>query len=175
MFYPAFIWVAGKMFSLKVRQREVTPKVSIIIPAYNEEKHIQQKIENTLALNYPKDSMEILVGSDGSTDETASVVGKFADHAVRSFGFKKNRGKTAVQNDLVEYSKGTILVFTDAASFLPPDAVNKIVRNFADDRVGCVAGRMRFVDTNTNLTTESQGFIGVTRSRLENLNLPLGA
>ena len=119
LFYPAFIWVAGKMFPLKVRQREVTPKASIIISAYNEKKHIQKKIENTLALNYPKDSMEILVGSDGSTDETASVVGKFADRGVQSFDFKKNRGKTAVQNDLVEHSKGAILVFTDAASFLP--------------------------------------------------------
>ncbi len=68
-----------------------------------------------------------------------------------------NRGKTAVQNDLVQLSEAEILLFTDAASFLPTNALRKIVRNFADDRVGCVAGRMRFVDTDTNLTTESQG------------------
>jgi hypothetical protein len=55
--------------------------------------------------------------------------------------------KTAVQNDLVNFSKGDILIFTDAASFLPKYALKKIVRNFADDRVGGVAGRLRFVDT----------------------------
>lgn len=151
------IWVIGKIFPLKVRKVKITPFVSVIISAYNEEKNIERKLENTLAIAYPKDKVEILVGSDGSTDDTPNVVRKYADQGVQFLDFKMNRGKTAVQNDLVNQSTGEILIFTDAASFLPPNAVNKIVRNFDDDRVGCVAGRMRFVDTDTNLTTESQG------------------
>ncbi len=156
-FYPIIIWIVGKLFPLKIRKDEISPYVTVIIPAYNEAKSIEKKILNTLALEYPKDKIEILVGSDGSSDETAAIVKKYADHGVLFFDFKINRGKTAVQNDLVEQSKGEILVLTDAASFLPPDGVKMVVRNFADDRVGGVAGKMRFVDTDTNLTTQSQG------------------
>ena len=152
------IWVIGKVFSLKVRKADITPFVSVIISAYNEGKNIEKKILNTLALDYPREKIEILVGSDGSTDETASVVKKYDGQDVAFFNFQMNRGKTAVQNDLVVQAKGEILIFTDAASFLPENAIRKIIRNFSDNRIGCVAGRMRFVDTNTNLTTESQGF-----------------
>lgn len=151
------IWVLGKMFTIKVKKRDIYPDISIIISAYNEEKNIEKKIKNTLALAYPKDKVEILVGSDGSTDDTPNVVSKYADQGVQFVNFKDNRGKTAVQNDLVNQSTGEILIFTDAASFLPGNAIRKIIRNFSDNRIGCVAGRMRFVDTNTNLTTESQG------------------
>jgi len=155
--YPMAIWVICKIFPFRVRRDEIAPHVSIIIPAYNEAKNIENKITNTLALQYPKDKVEILLGSDGSTDETASIAKKCVHKGIRFYDFKTNRGKTAVQNDLVIRSKGDILVFTDAASFLPPNAIEKMVRNFADDRVGCVAGRMRFVDTDTNMTTQSQG------------------
>ncbi len=157
IFYPIIIWVLGKMFTIKVKKRDIYPDISIIISAYNEEKNIEKKIKNTLALAYPKDKVEILVGSDGSTDDTPNVVRKYADQGVQFVDFKDNRGKTAVQNDLVNQSTGEILIFTDAASFLPGNAIRKIIRNFSDNRIGCVAGRMRFVDTNTNLTTESQG------------------
>jgi len=157
IFYPMIIWVLGKMLPIKVKKRDIYPDISIIMSAYNEEKNIEKKIKNTLALEYPKDKIEILVGSDGSTDETAGIVKKYADQGIQFVDFKINRGKTAVQNDLADKSHGEVLIFTDAASFLPPDAMEKIVKNFADDRVGCVSGRMRFVNTDANLTTQSQG------------------
>jgi len=151
------IWLAGKVFPLNIRKAEIYPYVTMIIPAYNEAKNIEKKILNTLSLEYPKSKIEILIGSDGSYDETANIVSKYADKGVKFYDFKVNRGKTAVQNDLVEHSKGEILIFTDAASFLLPDAVKMIVRKFVDERVGGVAGKMRFTDTDTNLTTQSQG------------------
>ena len=155
--YPLAIWFVSKINPLKVCSKDITPHVSIIIPAYNEEKTIKRKIENTLALDYTPDRIEILVGSDGSSDKTASIAASFFDKGVQLVDFKTNRGKTAVQNDLAVRSKGEILIFTDAASFLKPDAIKKIVRKFSDDRIGCVAGQMQFIDTDTNITTESQG------------------
>lgn len=155
--YPVIIWIIAKIFPLKINLKEITPHISIIISAYNEERNIARKLKNTLALEYPRDKFEILVGSDGSTDNTGLCVKPYIERGVQFVDFKLNRGKTAVQNELVKRSKGEILIFTDAASFLTPNTVKKIVRNFADNRVGCVAGRMRFVDTDTNLNTQSQG------------------
>lgn len=159
---------------MRIITDEITPNVSVIIPAYNEKKNVGKKITNTLSLQYPKDRIEILVGSDGSTDETAAIAKKYAAQGVRFFDFKINRGKTAVQNDLVKLSNGEILIFTDAASFLPQDAVLKMVRNFSDKRVGCVAGRMRFVDTDTNLTTESQGLYWRYEVKIRELESSIG-
>lgn len=157
VFYPIMIWVLGQFFPFRVDQADIRPSISIIIPAYNEAKDIEKKIHNTLALDYPKEKMEILIGSDGSTDKTVEIAKKFADHNVRVVEFDESRGKTAVQNDLVDLSKNEILIFTDAASLLKEDTLLKLVRKFGDERVGCVAGRMLFVDTHSNITTQSQG------------------
>lgn len=156
-FYPMLIWVLGKLSPFKIHKKETTPHVSIIISAYNEQKNIEKKITNTLALEYPKDKIEIFIGSDGSTDKTAMVVKKYAYRGIQLMDFKTNRGKTAVQNDLVRKSKGEIIILTDAASFLHPDAVSNIVKNFADPLICCVAGQMRFLGTESNITTQSQG------------------
>jgi len=174
-FYPIVIWAIGRVTPLKVHRDDINPHISIIIPAYNEEKSIERKILNTLALEYPEDRMEIFLGSDGSTDETANIVEKYTDRGVQLIDFDTNRGKTAVQNDLVSQSKGEILIFTDAASFLQPEAIKKIVRCFADERVGCVAGRMRFVNTNSNLTTQSQGVYWRYELKLREMESRLGS
>jgi len=174
-FYPIVIWVLGRLFSFKVRREDIFPTLSIIIPAYNEARHIDEKIKNTLALEYPRDKVEILVGSDGSTDDTANIMSKYTDEGVHFIDFEKNRGKTAVQNDLVRQSKGEILIFTDAASFLNPDAISKIIRNLADTRVGCVAGRMRYVGTDSNLTTQSQGLYWRYEVKVRELESNLGS
>ncbi len=87
----------------------------MIIPAYNEEKHIEEKILNTLALGYPPEKIEILVGSDGSIDDTAKIAKKYTSAGFLFYDYNENRGKTAVQNDLVNESRGDILIFTDAS------------------------------------------------------------
>lgn len=172
--YPLFIWTLAKLFPFGVKQAVARPAVSIIIPAYNEAKDIENKIQNTLALDYPREKMEILIGSDGSTDRTAEIVKRSSNNNARLVEFGENRGKTAVQNDLAKLSKGDILVFTDAASFLKQDAITKLVRNFSDRRVGCVAGRMHFIDTNSNITTQSQGFYWRYECKIRELESKLG-
>ena len=172
--YPLIIRIIGYIWPFEVQASEIEPFVSIIIPAYNESKNIENKIKNTLTLDYPKDKIEIFVGSDGSQDETPNIVERYAPRGVKLYDFKMNRGKTAVQNDLVKHSKGEILVLTDAASFLPADALRKLVRRFADDRVGCVAGKLRYVQTDRNLTTHSQGLYWRYEVKLRELESQLG-
>jgi cellulose synthase/poly-beta-1,6-N-acetylglucosamine synthase-like glycosyltransferase len=138
-------------------KKGLTPTVSILIAAYNEEKNIREKLENTIELDYPKDKLEIIVGSDGSNDRTVEIVAEYSKKGVKLLDFKKNRGKTAVQNDLVSTSRYDILVFTDAASFLRKDSLQNLVKSFSDKRVGAVAGCMKFASEKNNLTVQSQG------------------
>jgi len=173
-FYPLVIWLLDNLFPFKVQKADITPTVSVIIPAHNEQGAIEKKIQNTLALNYPEDRMEILVGSDGSTDQTAQIVRRYSDQRVRFFDYNENRGKTAVQNDLVKSSTGEIIVFTDAASFINPNTLKAAVRNFADNRTGCVAGLMRFTANADNLTTQSQGLYWRYERNLRELESRLG-
>ena len=176
--FPIVIALLGTTIRKDVQQKDITPFVSIIISAYNEEKDIEQKIYNTLELDYPDDKIEILIGSDGSVDNTAAKVTDFISNncsrKIHFFNYLENRGKTTVQNNLVTEAKGEILVFTDAASFLPPIALKKLVRNFADCSVGCVAGRLRFVRQGQNITTESQGVYWRYEMKIREMESRLG-
>lgn len=122
------------------------PTVSVLVPAYNEERAIAAKIENCLALDYPRDRLEILVASDGSTDATPRLIGEASDgRLIRGVTFTTRRGKTAVLNDLAGAAAGEILVFSDAASLLDPGSLRALVRPFADPRIGCVSGVYRVI------------------------------
>lgn len=155
--YPFFIYLTSIISPKKRKKKEEYPFVSIIISAFNEEKHIMAKIKNTLNIEYPDDKFEILIGSDGSTDNTVELVKNINLPKIKLFDFKVNRGKTAVQNDLVDHARGEILVFMDAASFVNSGAVKELVKNFADPDVGCVGGTLYFSNTDENITTASQG------------------
>jgi cellulose synthase/poly-beta-1,6-N-acetylglucosamine synthase-like glycosyltransferase len=177
--YPICIFFLAKYRPFIVKRQEIHPFVSVIISAFNEEKHIESKLMNTLELDYPRDRMEIIVGSDGSTDRTAKLVAGFTDRnpvpPVKLLHFPTNRGKTTVQNDCVNVAKGEILLFMDAASFLNKGAIEKIVRNFADPRVGGVAGRLQYVNTGANLTTESQGIYWRYEVKIREMESRLGS
>lgn len=173
--FPVILVILGRVYPFRIQRENIIPSVSVIIAAYNEEQHIAEKIRNTLALDYPAEHIEILIGSDGSTDNTPRIVEQLKDEKIRFFNFRENRGKTSVQNDLAREAGGDILVFTDAASFLPRNAIKNLVRNFADNRVGCVAGRLRFVDTDQNLTTKSQGLYWRYEVKIRELESRLGS
>jgi len=122
---------------------EGLPSVSVIIAAHNEEAVIEAKLRNTLVLRYPRERLEIIVGSDGSDDATEDIVRRFADQGVRLLAFHERRGKLSVLNDCVREAKGEILLFSDANTMLEPDALTRLVRHFADPGVGVVCGELR--------------------------------
>ena len=115
------------------------PQVTLIVTAYNEEQRIRAKLENSLALDYPADRLEILVASDGSTDATDGIVAEYAERGVRLVPLAIRGGKEAAQKEAVAQSQGEILVFSDVATRLEPDGLRQIVSNFADPAIGCVS------------------------------------
>ncbi|MGQ0734879.1 MAG: glycosyltransferase [Acidobacteriota bacterium] len=123
---------------------DITPSVSLVISAHNEAAAIKDRIENALALTYPPDRLEIVVVSDASTDGTDDIVSRYAPQGVKVVRQSQRRGKTAGLNCTVPLLNGEIVVFSDANVTYEPDAVLKLVRNFADPTVGCVTGEARY-------------------------------
>lgn len=125
---------------------DVLPTVTVAIAAYNEQGVLEAKLENTLALDYPRDRLQIVVVSDGSTDGTDAIVRSYADD-VDLFRVEGRVGKTACQNRLVGAVDSEIVVFSDANSFYEPNAIRALVEAF-EPGVGCVVGDLRHVETN---------------------------
>lgn len=144
--YPLFVYLVSLVFPKGIAKNEFEPKVTVLITAYNEEKAIRKKLENTLKIEYPKDKFEILVASDGSSDKTDEIVKEFADIGVRLFHQAGRKGKTYTQNKAVEKATGEIILFSDATTDYKPNVVREILPNFADEDVGCVAGKLIYVD-----------------------------
>ena len=139
--YPLVIYVLGRIHERPNRRMDILPRVSLIIPAYNEARVIEAKIQNCMQLDYPKDKLEVLIGSDGSTDSTSQLIlHAVTTCKVRGVIYSHRRGKAAVLNDLVRVASGEIVVFSDAASMLEPMSLQALVSNFADPQVGCVSG-----------------------------------
>ena len=141
--YPAMVWLLARLFGREPARRDVAPMVSLLIPAYNEEAHIEAKLQNSLALDYPKPRLEIVVASDGSTDRTNATVECFKPQGVVLLAMSHNVGKASLLSRTVPLLRGEIVVFSDASSELEPDALKRLVRSFADPRVGCVSGLYR--------------------------------
>jgi cellulose synthase/poly-beta-1,6-N-acetylglucosamine synthase-like glycosyltransferase len=146
MGYPLLLLLLSRLRPLPIRRAAWTPTVSIIITAYNEERDLAAKLDNTLALDYPKEQLEIIVASDCSTDRTDEIVREFAAQGVRLHRQPERLGKTAAQNAAVEQARGEIILFSDATTLYQPDVLRVMMPDFADPTVGCVAGRLIYVD-----------------------------
>ena len=149
--YPLLIALVSALRPRKVRRGEIEPTVSVIISAYNEDRDLTAKLENTLALDYPRDRLEIIVASDCSNDRTDEIAREFAARGVRLHRQAERLGKTAAQNAAVEEAHGEIILFSDATSLYEPKVLRALVPNFADAEVGCVAGRLIYVDGSGSL------------------------
>jgi len=118
------------------------PTVSLVVAAYNEASCIRQKLENSLALDYPADRFEVVIGSDGSTDGTDDIVRACADRRVR-LSPAPRAGKTTVLNRCIPAAQGDIIVLSDANTMIEPEAIQALVRHFEDPDVGAVCGKLR--------------------------------
>jgi cellulose synthase/poly-beta-1,6-N-acetylglucosamine synthase-like glycosyltransferase len=135
--YPVVAAGLARMRGRPVRKRDFTPSVSVIVAAHNEEDVIERRLTNLLALDYPAEQLEIVVASDASTDRTDELVE--AEPRVRLLRCERG-GKVAAQNRAVRETRGEILAFSDANAQWKPDALRKLVRNFADPDVAYVCG-----------------------------------
>jgi cellulose synthase/poly-beta-1,6-N-acetylglucosamine synthase-like glycosyltransferase len=144
--YPLLLSLLSKIRPKPVHSAEWTPSVSVIIAAYNEERDLAAKLENTLALDYPKSQLEIIVTSDCSSDRTDEIAKSFASRGVRLHRQPERHGKTAAQNAAVEIARGEIIIFSDATTHYQPDIVRLLTPAFADPSVGCATGRVIYQD-----------------------------
>ena len=146
--------------------------VTIIIPAYNEERSIEAKIRNVLAAEYPRELLDVLVVSDASTDSTDDIARSFGADGVRLVVQNRRRGKTAGLNRAIERARGDLVVFTDANATYQPDTIDTLAGYFDDPKVGLVTGYTQYVTTGsgevaqaTNVYTSLERVIKTAESR----------
>lgn len=155
--YPLSTFILSSVRNKKVRKLSGSerPLVTILIAAFNEEDCIENTLQNKLDLDYPKDKLEIIVISDESTDKTDVLVEKYQSQGVKLLRQVPRAGKTSALNMAVPHAKGDILVFSDANSIYEKDALNHLTKNFADEQVGYVTGKMIY--TNPDGSTIGDG------------------
>ena len=146
--YPGMLYVLSKIRPKPVRAGDITPSVTFVIAAYNEEEVIAEKITNSLSVDYPADRIEVLVASNGSVDRTDEIVRTFKDPRVRLLSLPQP-GKMNALNEAVKIARGELLVFTDADFLLDPHTLRLMASKFADPEVGGVCG-----SRNTNVRRE---------------------
>jgi cellulose synthase/poly-beta-1,6-N-acetylglucosamine synthase-like glycosyltransferase len=143
--YPVALWLLRRFVGGRpaIGSDELLPSVSLIVAAHDEAAVIAAKVANALALEYPRDRLEVIVTDDGSSDETAAL----AQSAGASLVLRNARGgKIRAQDAAVRRARGKILAFSDANALWEPDALARLVEPFADDAVGFVCGQVAFVN-----------------------------
>lgn len=144
--YPLFLALIGLFVRRPRVEPGYTPRISVLIAAYNEEEAIERKIQQTLALEYPREKLEVLVLSDCSTDRTDEIVKAFPDGRVRLVRMPDRRGKTFAQNVGVKEATGEVIIFSDATAIYHPKALLYLACNYQDASVGAVSGRYQYFD-----------------------------
>lgn len=130
------------------------PRLSLIVTAYNEQARIRAKLENSLAVDYPADRLEIIVASDQSTDDTDAIVAEYAGRGVRLVRAEERLGKENAQRCAIQEASGSILVFSDVATELPADALRRLAHYFTDPTVGAVSSEDRFISQDGGVAGE---------------------
>lgn len=173
--YPLLLWLLCFFFKRPINKKDITPSVSLIIAAHNEEKCIKEKIKDSLNLDYPRDKLEIIVASDCSSDRTDEIVREYEDKGIKLVRQQVRKGKTAAQNKAVESAKGEILVFSDAPTMYRANAIKKIVRNYNDLKIGCVAGEVIYRSDTASTIGNGGALYWKYESKIKQLESDLGS
>lgn len=168
----------GKIFRKTLIKKEIVPTVSLLIPAFNEQEIIGEKLENSLDLDYPKEKLEIVVVSE-SNDKTNSIISQYVERGVILYTYKTRQGKSKMLYDAVPKTKGEIIIFSDANAIYKKDALRKLVRNFSDQRIGGVLGRLCIANPEDSTISEGESiykkYEGLLRKHNSYLHAVLGA
>lgn len=137
--FPAVVFVRGRLVRKPYTSADITPPISMVIAAHNEAANIGAKLDNILAMDYPREQLEVIIASDGSNDGTNEIVQAYAAQNVRLLALPR-QGKAPALDAAVAAARGDVLVFSDANSMYHPQALRALARPFADAEVGGVAG-----------------------------------
>lgn len=174
-FFPLSVFLISLVYKRPHEIHDITPSVSLIIAAYNEAQVIQSKLESSAHLDYPADKLEIIVVSDGSSDETPNLVASFVTRKVVNLFSPERRGKTHAINRAVEKASGEIILFSDANTFYDRDAIRMLVRNFADLSVGAVSGRKTILKQEERESSSGDNLFWEFESRLKERESLIGS
>lgn len=144
--YPLLLWIQARIAAKEIQKQPITPFVSVVMSALNEEGRIGVRLDNLLAQQYPAEQLEIIVVSDGSTDNTCEIVRSYAGRNVRLLELPDKRGKALAVNLGVSEARGDIVIFADARQRFEPNVISRLVANFSDASVGCVSGELMFLE-----------------------------
>jgi poly-beta-1,6-N-acetyl-D-glucosamine synthase len=140
--YPICMYFRARFWPRPVRRASIFPKVTIVLAVHNEEKNLPGKLVNLAALDYPADRLEMVVVSDGSTDETNKIVNMWQKSGRRAVILLEHRGKANGLNHGMAEAQGEVICFTDARQEIASDGLKNLVANFADPSVGCASGEL---------------------------------
>jgi glycosyltransferase involved in cell wall biosynthesis len=154
--YPLVLMIlpARRTIGSTVADSAGLPRLSLIITVHNEAARIEEKLKNTLAVDYPRELLDIVVASDCSTDNTEDVVRSFAADGVRLVRADEHNGKEYAQWLAINAAYGDILVFSDAATQIPADALRLIAAKFADPAIGAISSEDRFITEDGEIAGE---------------------
>lgn len=150
------------------------PSATLLIAAYNEEIAIEDKIQNSLAIEYPRERFQILIVTDGSSDRTPELAGRYAGRGIESTHQPERRGKMAAINRAMPQARGEIIVFSDANNFYQPDTIQKLVAPFSDPAVGAVSGA-KVIQKGDGSLGESEGLYWKYESFIKKQESRLGS
>ncbi len=138
--YPVLIYLLAKMIHKPETYQTSQPSVTLLIAAYNEEAVIEEKIKNSLTINYPKELFQVLIVTDGSADKTPEIVKRYINYGIEILHEPERRGKMAAINRALPNARGEIIVFSDANNYYQPDTILKLIQPFGSPAVGGVTG-----------------------------------
>jgi cellulose synthase/poly-beta-1,6-N-acetylglucosamine synthase-like glycosyltransferase len=157
--YPILVWALSRWLvsSVVPPAMEPTkwPSVSLLIAAHNEEDVIEERIQNALAMDYPRDRFKIVIALDGCDDRTPAILRRYEGEEVRLFDYPQRRGKSAVLNAAFNELQGEIILLSDANTEIDPQAARRLVRWFRHPQVGVVCGRLVLTDPHTGRNVDS--------------------
>ena len=154
--YTLWLWIYVRLHRRPIHKSPITPTVSIIIAARNEEANLPAKLENLRLLDYPQNLLQIVIASDGSTDRTASILSEQSPPLI-SVILNESNGKAHALNEAVKHATGEILVFLDARQFVEPNAVSELIACFADPSVGAVSGELLLENASGAASSDALG------------------
>jgi cellulose synthase/poly-beta-1,6-N-acetylglucosamine synthase-like glycosyltransferase len=154
--YVILLWLQVRLRRRPIVQRRIAPSVSIIIAARNEEANLPAKLENLRQINYPTDRLQIVIASDGSIDQTASILRQNAS-LVLPVILEQSNGKACALNEAVKHATGEILIFLDVRQIVDTNAVSELASCFADSSVGAVSGELLLETSSNRSSSEALG------------------
>lgn len=174
--YPVWLWLRSRWSPRPVRRSSDEPSVSAVIVARNEETVIARKLENLLTLDYPAEKLDVVVVSDGSSDQTPAILAECERNPrVRTVVKVVSQGKAAGLNDAMQVARGEVLLFTDARQEIESGALRLLVENFGDPEVGAASGELMLGDPASGETGKGMGLYWRVEKKIRELESASGS